>query len=63
MATKFSKFVNNLTGFAIQVTKRHSIPVTRYDSLSNKVNFVPTYPVFIGPVIINVVVIAKVGIS
>ena len=54
MATKISKFVYNLTGIVTQVTEwRWSIPVNGYDSLSKKVYFVPTCPVFAGPVTID----------
>jgi len=39
------------SGFVIQVTEwKYFIPVTRYESLKNKVQFVPTCPVLTGPV-------------
>jgi len=41
---KFSQFIQNLSGFAINVTKKkYSISVTSYDLLSNKVYFVHTW--------------------
>jgi len=48
---EIEQFVHNLSGFAIQATEcKYSIPVTRYDSLSYKVYFVPTCLVFTRPV-------------
>jgi len=53
MAMKYLQFVHSLSGFVIQVTEwKYSFPITRYSSLSNKVYFVPTCPVFAGPVTI-----------
>ena len=51
---KFLQYVHNLSGFVIQVMElmKYSIPITRYDSLINKVYFVPTCPVFAGLVTI-----------
>ena len=41
----------HVIGVMLQVTEcRYSIPVLRYNLLCDRVYFVPTYPIFVGPV-------------
>ena len=48
---KSSQFAYNLSRFVVKVTEvKYSIPVTKYDMLSNNVYDVPSSLVFTGPV-------------
>ena len=51
MAMQFSVHSQHLLGFMMQVTEcTYSVPILRYDMLDDGQQFVPTCPVFAGPV-------------